>query len=138
MDDKLNGRRVVLWQDDGDPYRNLETLAVALTTSAADLFNRGDRLVWLKDGEFVQVGIGILAELIRTYVVVKGVRNTGTPDEPDWTVRFTPFEPSEMMLRALIRTGKLENRVPKISELGTPSPVSELPRSVMLELATRV
>jgi hypothetical protein len=138
MDDELNGRRVVLWADDGDPYKNLEALAVAITTSAADLFNIDGVLFWLKEGKLISVAGAALAEIIRTFVVTKGIRNAGTADTPMYERRFIPFEVSEMLIRSLIQRGDLLARVPKIfSGTGTANTVPELPRWAMQEIASQ-
>jgi hypothetical protein len=131
MDDELNGRKVIIWDDEGDPHRNIDRLATAITESAADLYNHNERLVWLKDGAFIHAARDVLAELVRTFVVVKTVRNVGTSDEPVYERRYVSFEPNETMLRGLLKDGNLLGRVSKLGASAAP----EMPRSYRLELA---
>jgi hypothetical protein len=132
--DELNGRRVCIWERDGDPYRNLDRLVTAITESAADLFNIDGALFWLKEGELIQVGGAVLPEIIRTFVVTKTIRNIGTADAPIYERRFIPFEADVMVVRALIKHGDLLNRVPKI---GAGNVAAELPRWATLEIVNQ-
>jgi hypothetical protein len=134
MDDKLNGRRVIIWRDT-DPYADLNALVTAIVESDADLYNQNGALVWLTGGKLVPVSGAVLGEIIRTFVVTKGVRNVGTSDAPVYERRFVPFETSEMTTRILIQRDALLGRVPKIDSANAGP--AELPRWARQEMQNR-
>jgi hypothetical protein len=88
-------------------------------------------LIWLKDGKFIHVGRDVLAELVRTFVVIKTIRNIGTADAPIYERQYTAFEASELILRGLIKTGNLLGRAAKLGASNAP----EISREFRLELA---
>jgi hypothetical protein len=88
------------------------------TAKSANIFTREDRLVLLHDGKLVPLSGTNLAEFIATNVVTVALKNTGSPDNPNWQKIYTPFRPpSKAAITVLLRAekrdeGSLTARVP--------------------------
>jgi hypothetical protein len=137
MDDELGGRSIIVWEESGDPYRNLDRLVNAITESEVDLYNQDGAVVWLTGGRLVPVNLAVLTEIVEQFVCTKSVRNVGTIDAPIYERRYVGFKVGDMTLRLLIQRGDLLARAPKISQTGTPNAPAELPRAARLEIANR-
>jgi len=80
----------------------------------ADLFEQGGAVVWLNNGALVPFGKTNLAEIIRTNIVIKCLKEEG----PIWKREFLPLEINDRTIATLLRepkeNGGLIGRVPQL------------------------
>jgi hypothetical protein len=113
MNDELGKRRLYVPRG-RDPVEDLNILADCIAASDADLFEQNGAVVLLDKGRPVMVTPAILRETIKTHVKIKQMVNHGTV----WKVEYSPCQPDEMTLRALLTAKTLEEgglvqRLPK-------------------------
>jgi hypothetical protein len=77
-----------------DPYEDLNSLADAVADSA-EIFNHDGCLVWLNAGALIPVSGTVLREIITKHVVTQRLVNHGTAEEPNWTLVYSPYEPTQ-------------------------------------------
>jgi hypothetical protein len=115
MDDALNGRKIYAkrgpatggFQDASAEICNLsDTVAAA---AEGKLILKDGRLLWLKEGQLIEVSINVLREFISTHVVSQRLVNQGTADKPNWALKFTRLQLTGPTLRTLLSPGTLRD-----------------------------
>jgi len=84
-----------------NPLEDLNLLA-DLITDVADLFEQGGAVVWLNNGALVPLGKTNLAEIIRTNIVIKCLKEEG----PIWKREFLPLEINDRTIATLLLNRK--------------------------------
>jgi hypothetical protein len=119
---QLNGRKCITWraQNPRDARQWEEDLCALADAVAevADIFNVNEKLVYPKDGELISIAAPALREIISARIVFKQLVNRGSADKPHWVCEYTPFVPSDPVVRTLLaaetkREGSLLARAPK-------------------------
>jgi len=121
MNDDLNGRRVYAkkgpstggFQDVSAEICNLsDTVAAA---AEGKLILKDGRLLWLKEGQLIEVSMDVLDEFISTHVVSQRLVDRG---DAGWALEFTPLRLSRNTLRTLLSPGTLRDGslIPRIGE----------------------
>jgi hypothetical protein len=113
VNDELGNRRLYVPRG-RDPVEDLNILADCIAASDADLFEQNGAVVLLDRGVPVRVNPATLRETIMKHVVTKGLVSRADK----WQVEYSPCQPDEMTLRALLTAKTLEEgglvqRLPK-------------------------
>jgi hypothetical protein len=121
MDDALNGRRVYAKRGPatgGFQDASAEICHLSDTVAAAaegKLILKGGRLLWLKQGQLIEVSMDVLDEFISAHVVSQRLVDRG---DAGWALEFTPLRLSRTTLRTLLSPGTLRDGslIPRIGE----------------------
>ena len=82
-------------------------------------------MIWVHEGKLIEVNQDALREIIAENVVTARRVNRGSAEQPNWTLVYSPYEPTQNNLRTLltaterpltvqrVRGASLFGRVPK-------------------------
>jgi hypothetical protein len=99
-DTALHGRVLFVPQD--DERENANALADAVAGSSVKLGKRGGRLVLVHEGQLFGVTLNTMRKLVENFVVVRQLINRGSAAEPYWDLVYTPYNPTDKEVRALL------------------------------------
>jgi hypothetical protein len=112
MDDGLNGRKIYAKKGPatgGFVDANADAQNLADTVAAAaegKLILKDGRLLWLKQGQLLDVSLDVLNEFISTHVVTQRLVDRG---DAGWALEFTPLQLNRNTLRTLLSPGTLRD-----------------------------
>jgi hypothetical protein len=120
-DDEPNGKKIYARRGPNtggfvDPDADIQNLSNIVAAAAeGKIVLRDGRLLWIKQGQLVEVSIDVLNEFISTHVVTQRLVKRG---DAGWALEFTPLQLNRNTLRTLLSPGTLRDGslIPRIGE----------------------
>jgi hypothetical protein len=121
MNDELNGRKIYAKRGPAtggfvDPAADAQNLADTVAAAAeGKLILKDGRLLWVKEGQLLDVSLDVLNEFVSTHVVTQRLVKRG---DAGWALEFTPLQLNRNTLRTLLSPGTLRDGslIPRIGE----------------------
>jgi len=98
-----------------DPDTDIQHLADTIAAAAeGKLILKDGRLLWLREGQLVEVSMDVLDEFVRANVVSQRLVDRG--GDAGWGLEFTPLQLDRSTLRTLLSPGTLKggSLIPRI------------------------